>query len=164
MFFSFFFFNVTATTEIYTLSLHDALPISGAGRHARLRAALRVLGPTLGQVQDAVDQQPRPAGGIRQEHRYLAVVDLPEGAGILASHAHRGSAFLANPVSSTISTPSPAPPSSAATTRSSTSRSASASHWVAPSSRCIRPGSTCPTCCASHQQFLRPDRRQQPST
>src|SRR2546426_1271558 len=28
--FSFFFFNDTATTEIYTLSLHDALPISGA--------------------------------------------------------------------------------------------------------------------------------------
>src|SRR2546427_6052273 len=28
-FFIFFFFNDTATTEIYTLSLHDALPISG---------------------------------------------------------------------------------------------------------------------------------------
>src|SRR5688572_33381458 len=28
--FFFFFFNDTATTEIYTLSLHDALPISGA--------------------------------------------------------------------------------------------------------------------------------------
>src|SRR6266571_8661411 len=27
----FFFFNDTATTEIYTLSLHDALPISDAG-------------------------------------------------------------------------------------------------------------------------------------
>ena len=27
MFFVFFFFNDTATTEIYTLSLHDALPI-----------------------------------------------------------------------------------------------------------------------------------------
>src|SRR5438067_3988140 len=27
-----FFFNDTATTEIYTLSLHDALPISGSGR------------------------------------------------------------------------------------------------------------------------------------
>ena len=26
--YSFFFFNDTATTEIYTLSLHDALPIS----------------------------------------------------------------------------------------------------------------------------------------
>src|SRR6266508_6776656 len=33
-FFVFFFFNDTATTEIYTLSLHDALPISGASdRH-----------------------------------------------------------------------------------------------------------------------------------
>src|SRR3712207_8913796 len=33
----FFFFNDTATTEIYTLSLHDALPISAtaAGRHHR---------------------------------------------------------------------------------------------------------------------------------
>src|SRR3712207_8482563 len=28
----FCFFNDTATTEIYTLSLHDALPISPAGR------------------------------------------------------------------------------------------------------------------------------------
>src|SRR5258707_15595997 len=28
----FFFFNDTATTEIYTLSLHDALPISGVFR------------------------------------------------------------------------------------------------------------------------------------
>src|SRR2546430_8190190 len=27
----FFFFNDTATTEIYTLSLHDALPISSIG-------------------------------------------------------------------------------------------------------------------------------------
>src|SRR2546430_17015985 len=27
----FFFFNDTATTEIYTLSLHDALPISARG-------------------------------------------------------------------------------------------------------------------------------------
>src|SRR2546429_6068265 len=35
LFFFFFFFNDTATTEIYTLSLHDALPIcitsAGAG-------------------------------------------------------------------------------------------------------------------------------------
>src|SRR2546422_2944829 len=30
--FSFFFFNDTATTEIYTLSLHDALPISAAAQ------------------------------------------------------------------------------------------------------------------------------------
>src|SRR2546429_5275162 len=31
MFSSFFFFNDTATTEIYTLSLHDALPIFPVG-------------------------------------------------------------------------------------------------------------------------------------
>src|SRR2546427_9366734 len=42
--FFFFFFNDTATTEIYTLSLHDALPIfpvpaRRAGRARRLRPA-----------------------------------------------------------------------------------------------------------------------------
>src|SRR3712207_7311436 len=31
---SFFFFNDTATTEIYTLSLHDALPISASSTTA----------------------------------------------------------------------------------------------------------------------------------
>src|SRR2546426_6271395 len=31
----FFFFNDTATTEIYTLSLHDALPISNGRRTVR---------------------------------------------------------------------------------------------------------------------------------
>src|SRR5436189_6399774 len=31
----FFFFNDTATTEIYTLSLHDALPISTHPRRSR---------------------------------------------------------------------------------------------------------------------------------
>src|SRR2546421_2786903 len=42
---SFFFFNDTATTEIYTLSLHDALPIwlhhvlASAGRDASKRPA-----------------------------------------------------------------------------------------------------------------------------
>src|SRR3712207_8363903 len=33
----FFFFNDTATTEIYTLSLHDALPISRSGWRASTR-------------------------------------------------------------------------------------------------------------------------------
>src|SRR2546430_17660400 len=36
--FSFFFFNDTATTEIYTLSLHDALPICFAGRRCVTRS------------------------------------------------------------------------------------------------------------------------------
>src|SRR2546430_17490715 len=36
-----FFFNDTATTEIYTLSLHDALPISLTARPARREASRR---------------------------------------------------------------------------------------------------------------------------
>src|SRR3712207_9088193 len=49
VYFSFFFFNDTATTEIYTLSLHDALPISAPSRgphHAKgyLVARLHQLG------------------------------------------------------------------------------------------------------------------------
>src|SRR3989442_6172130 len=38
-FYFFFFFNDTATTEIYTLSLHDALPISLRGEAAEGRLA-----------------------------------------------------------------------------------------------------------------------------
>src|SRR2546430_3594313 len=37
-----FFFNDTATTEIYTLSLHDALPISSAWRPTPLKAVARL--------------------------------------------------------------------------------------------------------------------------
>src|SRR5438477_3650857 len=58
LFFSFFFFNVPATTDIYTLSLHDALPIYllclPYCRIERLeyqvRSALRVLGPLHGRA------------------------------------------------------------------------------------------------------------------
>src|SRR2546429_4658983 len=39
LFFFFFFFNDTATTEIYTLSLHDALPISAVLAQAFARAS-----------------------------------------------------------------------------------------------------------------------------
>src|SRR5258707_14366239 len=38
----FFFFNDTATTEIYTLSLHDALPIWGVGFGDELRQAFEL--------------------------------------------------------------------------------------------------------------------------
>src|ERR671919_2009342 len=41
VFLFFFFFNDTATTEIYTLSLHDALPISGHGTAPAPRHDLR---------------------------------------------------------------------------------------------------------------------------
>src|SRR5437588_11101002 len=43
LFFFFFFFNDTATTEIYTLSLHDALPIcGGAGVEAAAAGAAAI--------------------------------------------------------------------------------------------------------------------------
>src|SRR2546430_8703811 len=44
-FFFFFFFNDTATTEIYTLSLHDALPIF---LHDFIRAGIDALHPAVG--------------------------------------------------------------------------------------------------------------------
>src|SRR3712207_8988812 len=53
-----FFFNDTATTEIYTLSLHDALPISPT-RRARLsphhvRFARRADTPAVGRARAEV--------------------------------------------------------------------------------------------------------------
>src|SRR2546430_8749577 len=57
-FFCFFFFNDTATTEIYTLSLHDALPISVGRRdpcssRASLADAIRRHWLCLGSIDDA---------------------------------------------------------------------------------------------------------------
>src|SRR2546430_9022166 len=40
LFFFFFFFNDTATTEIYTLSLHDALPTSNTAVFSVINAVL----------------------------------------------------------------------------------------------------------------------------
>src|SRR3712207_7006544 len=40
---AFFFFNDTATTEIYTLSLHDALPIFELAREASPSTQLAIL-------------------------------------------------------------------------------------------------------------------------
>src|SRR5258708_23330522 len=46
-FFSFFFFNDTATTEIYTLSLHDALPISSCACHYQIAPVHGVEHPSV---------------------------------------------------------------------------------------------------------------------
>src|SRR2546426_9226563 len=45
VFFFFFFFNDTATTEIYTLSLHDALPISYVCRDERRILKICLISP-----------------------------------------------------------------------------------------------------------------------
>src|SRR5215211_9426926 len=62
-FFFFFFFNDTATTEIYTLSLHDALPISTVKRGLR-RA------PRRGRALRGwpASRAPRPCRARSEEH------------------------------------------------------------------------------------------------
>src|SRR2546422_1220964 len=64
-----FFFNDTATTEIYTLSLHDALPIyylldrEWGRRRAHLRKTLR---------QARVDPQDRKSTRLNSSHGYIS--------------------------------------------------------------------------------------------
>src|SRR3712207_7420203 len=58
----FFFFNDTATTEIYTLSLHDALPISRWSRDRRR----------------ARDRRHRP-GGVGRDRASVAPGDARHG-------------------------------------------------------------------------------------
>src|SRR2546430_17204572 len=54
----FFFFNDTATTEIYTLSLHDALPISK--NHPVTTGLVADPKPTLAAIADVLDRLRTP--------------------------------------------------------------------------------------------------------
>src|SRR3712207_8183635 len=65
----FFFFNDTATTEIYTLSLHDALPISGARRHERRLQARRDRPRAAGRGRTARHSAVRPPRPDRKSTR-----------------------------------------------------------------------------------------------
>src|SRR5436309_10383087 len=55
--FSFFFFNDTATTEIYTLSLHDALPISKGSSPRGARPPVRRARPRSSSGGTAEDRK-----------------------------------------------------------------------------------------------------------
>src|SRR3712207_7932488 len=72
----FFFFNDTATTEIYTLSLHDALPISGG------EGLLAPAGLDRGAVALA-DQPPQVPGDPLDRPRVLG-----QGVGDHRSEEH----------------------------------------------------------------------------
>src|SRR5256885_16614581 len=52
----FFFFNDTATPEIYTLSLHDALPISKAGHLGKDEPHPKGLFPSVSATQNFADR------------------------------------------------------------------------------------------------------------
>src|SRR2546422_7069669 len=66
----FFFFNDTATTEIYTLSLHDALPIYVDALLQREKSALR---PAVGDAEDhGVEQPDRKSTRLNSSHGYIS--------------------------------------------------------------------------------------------
>src|SRR3712207_8256413 len=72
-----FFFNDTATTEIYTLSLHDALPIS------ELPGLLDLL------VAAGGDEDPRPqSGGYLDDERRHPAPDARHDDGLEIGRAH----------------------------------------------------------------------------
>src|SRR5256885_7750447 len=68
----FFFFNDTATTEIYTLSLHDALPICRSARHDDARRCGKpAAAPRTGRGRRA-GQQDRKSTRLNSSHLVIS--------------------------------------------------------------------------------------------
>src|SRR5688572_32566450 len=69
----FYFFNDTATTEIYTLSLHDALPIFALGRDSLLdlRGCVAV-GPGEGGQPGRVRTLDRKSTRLNSSHSQIS--------------------------------------------------------------------------------------------
>src|SRR5690349_24009807 len=63
LYFLFFFFNDPATTEIYTLSLHDALPISNIMRLLLIQPILLGIGGLAKATLESFDRFTLPAIG-----------------------------------------------------------------------------------------------------
>src|SRR3954449_13632655 len=61
-----FFFNDTATTEIYTLSLHDALPISALG------AAPALVAPRRDAVHHPASRRDRKSTRLNSSHTLIS--------------------------------------------------------------------------------------------
>src|SRR3712207_8012173 len=83
---SYFFFNDTATTEIYTLSLHDALPIfrgDGGGR-----ALPRRPDPRLGPTGSGGDEHLRSGGKVRSGQAGGAYPSDRKSTRLNSSHAN----------------------------------------------------------------------------
>src|SRR5690242_21827885 len=78
----FFFFNDTATTEIYTLSLHDALPISSWSR--RSPSPDRADRPQYRRSQHPGDRRPR----TRERHHRRPSPRSEEHTSELQSHVN----------------------------------------------------------------------------
>src|SRR5687768_17904415 len=66
---SFFFFNDTATTEIYTLSLHDALPIFGRRNPRQMRVVECRFFGGMSVTETATD---RKSTRLNSSHGYIS--------------------------------------------------------------------------------------------
>src|SRR5216683_5851221 len=77
VFYFFFFFNDTATTEIYTLSLHDALPIPGldGGKEPR-RGSLKIPVPA---VEELAAHENQSSARTRPVSVFLLDLDVAAG-------------------------------------------------------------------------------------
>src|SRR5262245_63164614 len=71
LFVSLFFFNATATTDIYTLSLHDALPISRLGDRRHQEVHLDEPGDGFGLRRR--EAQPRDRKSTRLNSSHLGI-------------------------------------------------------------------------------------------
>src|SRR5882762_3287583 len=78
-FFFFFFFNDTATTEIYTLSLHDALPIYRGRAEGR-----------WGESAGGAGLQRQPCGRIARRKRKGLGARYDRRRGVLSDHRRNG--------------------------------------------------------------------------
>src|SRR6266853_5988582 len=67
----FFFFNDTATTEIYTLSLHDALPISAQPMRTTNTCACSIWVPFLAPL-DALGNADRKSTRLNSSHSQIS--------------------------------------------------------------------------------------------
>src|SRR2546426_5276469 len=94
-----FFFNDTATTEIYTLSLHDALPISGTHRseypsacepRQTDRADADCTGATLDQERTSSNWPGRMNRSMRGDARYAEASALLERNAVRQRYGLRG--------------------------------------------------------------------------
>src|SRR2546427_7738089 len=103
--FLFFFFNDTATTEIYTLSLHDALPILEAALHpAAVEAALHpaavveALHPDAGPRSEEHTSELQSQSNLvcrlllekKKTHEQVRTHDSAGKVGVSAAHVRAG--------------------------------------------------------------------------
>src|SRR2546429_3650904 len=91
MVFFFFFFNDTATTEIYTLSLHDALPIYAAiiDRPLRRTASAAWGGAASHRGSSRIATRDRKSTRLNSSHGYIsyAVFCLKKKKHVHVQHA-----------------------------------------------------------------------------